>query len=1122
MKNNLHFLICLVSLLLMCYFTQAQTYTMPSSGTNTITTCAGTILDPGGTGNYSNSCNSYLVINSSSPGCQVHLSGSYHTESSFDYFYVYDGTTTNGTQLGYFTGTGTCDVTSQSGALIIYFHTDGSVVYDGFELSVTCVGSCDCGGPYGLVASTGNGTATISWTNPNSPDITGFIVEYGPHGFTPGTGTTQYLTSTSFTVNGLTNGTEYDFYVYYDCGGDHVVTTEIGTMVSVIPSTNINFPTSGSTSIIMCSGRIYDSGGPSGQYTNSEAGNVTIYAENPWCRLSISGSYDTESCCDHIYIYDSDGSTLLGQYQGSGTINLTSTGGSMTISFTSDGSVLYSGFDFLVTCTGTCECGSQQLGNVHAQPAGNGYELAWNEATGDSTIHQYIIEYGLSGFTPGTGTTVIVPGSPYTLTGLDMGATYDFYIWADCNDDGLITTEVSTLYSFCVPESTPCIDFTDLHAPQITCTTGFTNQSGPYATVGVGDKGPASASSQHTIHYLPEPDPRTNNGLITVPPCELYSVRLGNWNTSYGCESISYDFAVDTADADILLLKYAAVLQNPSGHSYDEQPRFDFEILDQNGNQIDPTCGAASFVSGNTTTGWNEITYSGESLFWKDWTYVGFDVSAYHGQTVRVRMTTYDCNQAGHFGYAYFTLNCKRRVIIAESCGEMLSNTYTAPAGFNYAWYYEMNPSQIISHDQSVTITGATGSSVLCCHVSFTENPSCGFELRTTMTARYPLARFAPQRDSCTWSFAMNNTSTITSDGVTPLGNGEVCETAHWDFGDGTTSDEYNPTHEFPGPGVYTVRLISGLAHDQCQDTAYYTVDILSNNPNITGPTDACQHQMITLHGSGGSTYEWYSNGQLLSTNSSLVIDPEETATYTLHSFAADGCEVTVSHDVTVRPTSESALTDEICYGESYNRNGFTLGPQLNAGTFTPQIVLPNQYGCDSTVTLTLTVKPLPNTSLGRAFNHCFEDFGDAVLQVPESDCSSYHWSTGATTQFISVSEGGTYSVTATKDGCENSGEITIYDVCPFNIYLPNCITPTNVDGINDVFCLPTVKDIVEFHIYIFDRWGKLVYTSDDPHFQWDGSINGKIRSNAVYNYRIDILTSGAEKRLLKGTLTVL
>lgn len=874
-----------------------------------------------------------------------------------------------------------------------------------------------------------------------------------------------------------------------------------------------NVPSSGSSTQTLCSGTIYDPGG-TGSYSSYCSGYMVINPGTTGCVVHLEGTYNTESSFDYLTIYEGTGTggTQLARVCGTGTVDVTSTTGPLTVQFTSDGSVTYSGFQLEVSCRGGCTCGGAPYG-IQITNGTMGVDVSW-VASLDPTVTSYIIEYGPSGFTPGTGTSVVVNGTSYTITGLTTFATYDIYVYYDCGNDGIVTSESPYVTSFCVPDANLCIDFSDWTNPNITCTYGtFDN---PYATVGVVDNGYSQMSSRHTVHYVDELDPRTDNLLHTIPPCELYSVRLGNWNTNYEAESISYDFLVDTNVADILLLKYAAVLEEP-GHSAAEQPRFTFELLNQNNVQIDPTCGAADFIA-STSLGWNVAS---NSVLWKDWTNVGADLSAYHNQTVRVRLTTYDCDQGGHYGYAYFTLGCKKRTIVAETCGEMLTNTYTAPAGFNYRWYYESAPNNVLSTNQSVTVSVSGGQDVLCCWVSFIGDANCGFQLTTSLSARYPLASFEPVRDSCTWSYTFNNTSTISFDGVTPNGFNESCETAHWDFGDGTTSNQYNPTHDFPGPGTYIVTMIAGISNDECQDTVSYTIDLLSNMPVISGNFDICQGESTTLLASGGNTYTWMSGTDTLGHNSTIYVQPDITTTYSLLSYAADSCLVTIYQDVTVRTTSSSTLTDEICQGESYRENGFSLPAQMVAGTITPQIVVPNQYGCDSTVTLTLTIKPLPNVNLGKDYNHCFEDLGPVTLRVIENDCDSYLWNTGQTTQNLNVVEGGEYAVTAIKDGCEKTGDITILNVCPFNIYLPNTITPTNPDGINDFFCLPTTKAIKEFAIFIYDRNGRLVYTSTDPHFKWDGSIDGKIMTNATYTYRIDIVTDGNEKLTLKDIINV-
>lgn len=61
--------------------------------------------------------------------------------------------------------------------------------------------------------------------------------------------------------------------------------------------------------------------------------------------------------------------------------------------------------------------------------------------------------------------------------------------------------------------------------------------------------------------------------------------------------------------------------------------------------------------------------------------------------------------------------------------------------------------------------------------------------------------------------------------------------------------------------------------------------------------------------------------------------------------------------------------------------------------------------------------------------------------------------------------------------------------------YMPNAFTPNN-DGHNDVI-KPVLKGIETYQIKIFDRWGKIVFSSDDPYEGWDG--NGV--SEGVYNY---------------------
>ena len=192
-------------------------YNMPSTGNNTITTCAMVIYDDGGpTGDYSNSCDSYLTINPATPGNLISIHGTSTTESGYDYLYIYDGTGTNGTLLGTYDGSSLTvpELTSTTGPLTIYFHSDGSVPYAGFELIVTCV-SNTCPAPTNLtVSNIGNTSATVSWT-PTGTE-TSWNVQYK----TASASNWQSATAnaTSYTMTGLTPGTAYQVKVQANCG----------------------------------------------------------------------------------------------------------------------------------------------------------------------------------------------------------------------------------------------------------------------------------------------------------------------------------------------------------------------------------------------------------------------------------------------------------------------------------------------------------------------------------------------------------------------------------------------------------------------------------------------------------------------------------------------------------------------------------------------------------------------------------------------------------------------------------------------------------------------------------------------------------------------------------------
>ncbi len=98
-------------------------------------------------------------------------------------------------------------------------------------------------------------------------------------------------------------------------------------------------------------------------------------------------------------------------------------------------------------------------------------------------------------------------------------------------------------------------------------------------------------------------------------------------------------------------------------------------------------------------------------------------------------------------------------------------------------------------------------------------------------------------------------------------------------------------------------------------------------------------------------------------------------------------------------------------------------------------------------------------------------------------------------------------SDTEDPDCQQDSTEITIA-VSESQLLVPNVFTP-NGDGKNDEFRV-LYRSLKEFHCWVYNRWGKLVYEWTDPAKGWDGTINGKPAAEGAYFYVIRALGTDA------------
>ena len=297
-------------------------------------------------------------------------------------------------------------------------------------------GMPSCPAPTALSVSFSSTTeANLAWTENGS--ATTWNIEYGPTGFTQGQGTmVNGVTSNPYTLSGLTPRTDYDFYVQADCGASGGTGTSdwAGPYTWTQPDTgdDCGVPIMGSV-VQDCSqstSLTLDFSNAISEYLSGcdGFGNYGYWVKITWPASGSLTIHNTGSDVGVVLLDACGGNELYCNNNNLGaSLSLQSTslsGADIWMYFWKDNQ---SGTADICLQENTCPFPSSlSADNITATSA----DLSWTE-NGSATT--WNIEYGPHGYTQGQGTAVNgVTNNPYTLTGLNSGTSYDYYVQADC------------------------------------------------------------------------------------------------------------------------------------------------------------------------------------------------------------------------------------------------------------------------------------------------------------------------------------------------------------------------------------------------------------------------------------------------------------------------------------------------------------------------------------------------------------------------------------------------------------------------------------------------------------------------------------------------------------------
>ena len=745
--------------------------------------------------------------------------------------------------------------------------------------------------------------------------------------------------------------------------------------------------------------------------------------------------------------------------------------------FTSDGNPGRLVFGWLsqgLSSSGTTDLKGACVDNIYVKPQGgcpiptdlavdivdNKVEFTWQGEAG-AIYDVKCYSYATDSWQEFNGVTE----QSLTFFGMQAGQA-DFYVRTACEDESH-WVQMSELLYFA---EEGCVDY--LHLADENCYIGKHQGNAVMSDRSRGkvDFGPGDKRSRHTIYMTQgEYDPNTEYRLPTIPPGEMASVRLGNDGVEANAECIEYSFVVDADVSSVLRMNYAVVMDEPSTsrHQIEQQAAFTLEVLD--GTSRVP-CTYAKFAVGYDTTDetWHSCPGQGGTNWWKEWTTIGVNLEDYDGKTLTIRLSTFDCTASGHFAYAYFTLECGTSELEGITCGQPTTE-FIAPEGFDYRWYRADAPSNIRGTEQIFTVN-ETDTFTYYCDVIFPGSNAgndCYFTLEASAVPRFPVAAADYELDitGCRNVVTFNNLSHILTENQITYDTTHTalpCETTYWDFGDGTTTMEYSPTHEFPlEGGTYNVKLVSGISDDLCQDSIIIPITLPRLGTKMdTIPLYGCSNNLPFILPDGQQAW---ATGYFQDQNSGLT---------------QYGCDSLVVYDVTIGDAVEAR--DTICSDDvPYMFMGDAL---TQSGTYTAEGA--SAFGCDSV--LHLVVLEDLHVEVPAAPQACADE---ALLDI------AYQVTNGLATDFsLEYLEAG-------SNLADTTGQVT---ASPLQIPLPADVRPGHYAA-NLIFLNADCgNDTVPLNIAIFYPSSVLAQRWNDVLFVQNAEYNGGYEFSGYQWYRND------------------
>ena len=372
-----------------------------------------------------------------------------------------------------------------------------------------------------------------------------------------------------------------------------------------------------------------------------------------------------------------------------------------------------------------------------------------------------------------------------------------------------------------------------------------------------------------------------------------------------------------------------------------------------------------------------------------------------------------------------------------------------------------------------------------------------------------------------------------------------------------STGSSVSVSHPSDRAGVYRYKLVkvSESSAETCwKDTLLETVITIHDLPVVEAGADTtiCDSTQIILRASGAVQYSWNNN-----VSDGVPFIPSVSGYYVVEGTDNNNCKnrdslyltlaeypVLEFSDMLLEGCSPLQVIVPYTYTEQLRACSWKIGQQVvqndcqpfsrtftQPGCYDLTLTATSTHGCTSSITRNaiICVHPDPTADFELSPMDISTYYPVVTTSNHSGGASSYVWNFGDGSSPVSGFEPshtypsnteGNYTVklvAISAKGCMDSAYRSIHIKDEIVIFVPNAFTPDG-NEINQDFkpVLAAGIDIYQFNMKIFDRWGELIFETNDPAYGWDGTYNNAMCQDGTYIWKINFKSRSNDRKMEK------